>query len=401
MADSSGNDIDGAVLGGAFRSPGRFQGFFEPPTTASGSGLPIVGLRSAQIAEPATHERLGRGLGARDRPGFGLARLLRRRAVQHDFLVTHLQRRRNARFTYRYGAGVGQTVFAPVPPSVDLWDGEWHLIVGTYDGTLARIYVDDVSQNGQASTFPIRYVAGQGGLQVGDDPGACNGIHAPFKGQLDEVRVYQRALVQTEINYLANEDARVPPRLPIKNDPRFTVRPTLTGSPKVGSTLTCGGYAFGGTAIQNVSFLWESAPRNTKRASSPSWKPIDGAPNAASYVVAPTDAPSSLRCRVIGANVLGTVEAVSNVLRADVDVPKAARRPTDRGRPREEDRLRRPQLLRSHLHVPARRVVELPGLHLCVAARRNGDPRRYGADLHAARAQRRGARVPLPRHRHQ
>ncbi len=77
--------------------------------------------------------------------------------------------------------------------------GEWAHVAATFDGTTARFYC-----GGQ--------MTGQGAFSFGSDTraalvfGACeaNGGN-PFNGALDEIRLYNRALTEAEVRYLAGD----------------------------------------------------------------------------------------------------------------------------------------------------------------------------------------------------
>jgi hypothetical protein len=96
---------------------------------------------------------------------------------------------------------------SPAAPTA-IWDGTWHLVTGTYDGAAVRLYVDARQVGaGTPATGPVvyglpdnRFVIGNyaGNLQ---DPPACSG-NASFPGDIDEVRVYNRALDAAEITSL-------------------------------------------------------------------------------------------------------------------------------------------------------------------------------------------------------
>jgi len=76
-------------------------------------------------------------------------------------------------------------------------EGEWAHVAATFDGSTAMLYI-----NGGVSN--------QGGFSFGSDPtaavvfGACNaGGGNPFNGALDEVRLYDIVLSESEIQELA------------------------------------------------------------------------------------------------------------------------------------------------------------------------------------------------------
>lgn len=74
--------------------------------------------------------------------------------------------------------------------------GVWHHVVGTFDGTTQRLYVDGV-RTGQGGGIPIPARAST--LTVGHqscDP--CGGSSA-FHGDVDEIAVYAKALTDAEV----------------------------------------------------------------------------------------------------------------------------------------------------------------------------------------------------------
>ncbi len=74
-----------------------------------------------------------------------------------------------------------------------LWPNTWVHLAGTYDGTTQRLYVNGTEVAKRAQSGPIE-VAG-GVLRIGG-----NSIWGGFfKGHIDEIRVYNRALSGAEI----------------------------------------------------------------------------------------------------------------------------------------------------------------------------------------------------------
>jgi hypothetical protein len=93
--------------------------------------------------------------------------------------------------------------------SLGLWDGRFHFVVGTYDNTRVRLYVDgEEIGTGEAASGPPRYRADfqAGDLFLGTYEPNTAGEH-PFRGQLDEVALWDRALSRDEIRtlYAASE----------------------------------------------------------------------------------------------------------------------------------------------------------------------------------------------------
>ncbi|MFA6077782.1 MAG: LamG domain-containing protein [Candidatus Paceibacterota bacterium] len=75
-------------------------------------------------------------------------------------------------------------------------EGVWHHAVSTYDGTNMRVYVDGVLKQTCAATGSIN-ISG-GGIEIG----SFSSTGYPFKGVIDEVRIYNRALSASEISDL-------------------------------------------------------------------------------------------------------------------------------------------------------------------------------------------------------
>jgi len=90
-------------------------------------------------------------------------------------------------------AGGATLVDSNFTPSVNTW---YHLVY-TYDGTTSTIYVDGVSKN--TST-----VALQPGSVASVWLGTYNGASELFQGIIDDVRIYNRVLTQSEITALYN-----------------------------------------------------------------------------------------------------------------------------------------------------------------------------------------------------
>jgi len=96
-------------------------------------------------------------------------------------------------------------VLSPAAPST-IWDGNWHHVAGSYDGTRVRLYVDG-SQigSGTATSININYsLPTSNDLFIGTYKGSCT---LPFKGAIDEVEIFNRALDASEIGAIYNADS--------------------------------------------------------------------------------------------------------------------------------------------------------------------------------------------------
>jgi len=92
--------------------------------------------------------------------------------------------------------------FELTPPGIDtlssVADDTWHHIVGMYDGSFLRIYVDGVLENSVASTGTISADVEYSHL------GARLGNQLWLSGIVDDVRIYSRALSADEIAKIVN-----------------------------------------------------------------------------------------------------------------------------------------------------------------------------------------------------
>jgi hypothetical protein len=100
--------------------------------------------------------------------------------------------------------GAPPVLSEPAPESV--FDGHWHLVAGTYDGTNVRFFVDGNEVGPPMPAPGIAYEAPMTGSSFYVDRYAPE-VGCPdagsFPGDIDEVRVYDRALSQTELARLA------------------------------------------------------------------------------------------------------------------------------------------------------------------------------------------------------
>jgi hypothetical protein len=78
-----------------------------------------------------------------------------------------------------------------------IYDGRWHQVAGTYDGTKVRLYVDGVEVGfGSYTSDDIDYVGPTGDSTIGGYHGSCDLM---FAGDIDEVHVWSQALPMDQI----------------------------------------------------------------------------------------------------------------------------------------------------------------------------------------------------------
>ena len=97
-------------------------------------------------------------------------------------------------------------VLSDSPPDSAVFDGNWHLVAGTYDGANIHLYVDGVEVGSPKPATGIGYgpPINDSAFYVDGYPpqASCLGA-SDFPGLIDEARVYSRALTARELQYLA------------------------------------------------------------------------------------------------------------------------------------------------------------------------------------------------------
>jgi concanavalin A-like lectin/glucanase superfamily protein len=83
---------------------------------------------------------------------------------------------------------------SPEAPASAVWDGKWHHIAGTFDGSKVRFYLDGVQMgSGTTAATTIDYSLPIGGGQIGSYPGTCSPA-LTLTGDIDGVQVWSQAL---------------------------------------------------------------------------------------------------------------------------------------------------------------------------------------------------------------
>jgi Concanavalin A-like lectin/glucanases superfamily len=79
----------------------------------------------------------------------------------------------------------------------EVWDGRWHHAAGTYDGSVVRLFVDGRQVGtGTPAGAEIEYDLPEGDATIGAYRASCDLL---FSGDLDEVRIWSRALPVSDI----------------------------------------------------------------------------------------------------------------------------------------------------------------------------------------------------------
>jgi hypothetical protein len=105
--------------------------------------------------------------------------------------------------TFAFAVNIAGTVYTATATTPVVVVGTSYFVMGTYDGTNVRIYVNGVLQGTTAATGAISYASiGAYGLTFGNDGSLSD---ANLQGSLGIVGIYGYALTQTQITYLARQ----------------------------------------------------------------------------------------------------------------------------------------------------------------------------------------------------
>jgi hypothetical protein len=187
--------------------------------------------------------------------------------------------------SYRLDVAQGQAHFADpggdVIDNATINDGNWHQLIGVYDGTTQFLYVDGVlvgsatASGGPTSTDPVR---------IGGAPDYGNRF---FDGNIAQVAILNTALTRAEVQALYAD---------LDTAPSVTVSPT-SPTTDVGNNVTLTA-SFSGTPPTSLQwyFINNSAVSNN----------IAGATNSTYTIVAPPLVDSGFQYGIIAANPYGT-----------------------------------------------------------------------------------------------
>jgi hypothetical protein len=198
--DLSGNHNDGTLSGRAQWT----GGYFASGLTFDGSTGGVTVSDSASL-EPAAAVTVAAYVKASGSPGNYKA-IVTKGANACNAGSYALYTGANGGLQFYIGQNGGLTFTVSPDAGTNVWDGNWHWVVGTYDGNALHLYVDGSEVGtGTALTGPLSY-----GLPNGNDLyighyDACNGQNLDYGGSIDEPTVFNGALnaSQVRIGYAA------------------------------------------------------------------------------------------------------------------------------------------------------------------------------------------------------
>ncbi len=156
---------------------------------------------------------------------------------------------------------------ANVTSSYVLTLNSWSHIVFTYDNNYMKLYVND-SLRGSLAYSGAMNTTGNSGISIGELR-AANGYWYHTNGKIDDIRIYNRALSQSEIIMLYNQVPSQPTLIsPSNNSLDISLTPTLVWNTISGAT----GYKVKVSTDSTFTTITDSSTVTTNQYSIPSGK---------------------------------------------------------------------------------------------------------------------------------
>jgi hypothetical protein len=208
-ADSSGHGLDASEYGTPQAVAGRFGGALRMPDKAS-----YADAGNQPLLQPAAVTLIA-WVRASSTPGV-IEYVASQGANGGCSYASYAIYTGDDVTALRFYVATGAGLFVSPRAGNTMWDGAWHMTAGTYDGATVRFYVDGVEVGaGTPASGSVSYgLAANNSFTIGNfaDPPECF-ENTNFSGDVDEVRVYSRALTATEIGRLAAATGPTPPDL--------------------------------------------------------------------------------------------------------------------------------------------------------------------------------------------
>lgn len=207
VADSSGNGNNGVLSGGVSWVPGVFD--------SSGLGFDGTGevkVNDNNALEPASSVTVSAWVRSAGSPG--TFRYVVAKGANGCIAASYgLYSGPGGGLEFYVSKGRGSTFARSPDAGVTVWDGQWHLAVGTYDGSTIRLYIDgNQVGSGTAWSGSLEYLLpNSNDFYIGSYPGCSD--HT-FVGDIDDVMVWGRALAVSDIQALLSGGGPTTPTPP-------------------------------------------------------------------------------------------------------------------------------------------------------------------------------------------
>jgi hypothetical protein len=236
--DVSGNGLDGtfgAILGSGSVGPTWTVGHDGGPALSFASN-DFVTVGDSTVLEPKPDVAVEAWVRANGSPGT-YRYVLSKGSVNCDRSAYGLYSGVSGGLAF-YVSDTAHFFISPQIAPSRVWDGAWHHVVGSYDGSRVQLSVDGAAVGGgTAANVDIFYGINSRGVFLGSYRGSCD---LGFAGDIDDVRVWN-----------------APPAAPSNPPPAI---PPVAGTPTV-VPVSSGGSGTGGGATPHSS----PAPKATSR----------------------------------------------------------------------------------------------------------------------------------------
>jgi hypothetical protein len=206
--DYSGHDNDGTLEGLAAWAPGRFQGGVSFNGNAA-----AVRISDSRSLEPASVSVSAWVNGSASPGSYRYVVAKGANGCIAGSYGLYTGAKGGLEFYVSTNQGTSYTVSPDAGQGV--WNGKWHNVVGTYDGSSVRLYLDGQQVgSGTSDSAPIGYgLPGSNDLTIGDYP-ICSSLSLDFSGAIDEVKLFNRSLAPWEIHVGYQASQYVQPSFP-------------------------------------------------------------------------------------------------------------------------------------------------------------------------------------------
>jgi Concanavalin A-like lectin/glucanases superfamily len=125
-------------------------------------------------------------------------------------------------------------VLSPEVSRFRVWDGAWHHVIGSYDGSTVRLWIDGSQVgNGTPASVAIAYGVGSKGVYIGSYQGSCD---LGFRGAIDDLSVWNDIPLAAIGGPVINPVPGTPTIVPVTNGGGST---TTNGKSPAGTTKGC------------------------------------------------------------------------------------------------------------------------------------------------------------------
>lgn len=266
-SDASGGNHPGTLVGGPVWTAGRFGNALSFDGVDDYVNIPdpniIEGLSQFSVsvwaASGVTLSDNSRGIVAQARGGGGDSMLLQLRSTDN----------------IAFEVNTGGTV--KTDANADIADTGWHHYVGVYTGSSVLLYVDGVLQTNQPAQSGA-VIASTNPLTIG---AYDSGRH--WAGMIDEVRIYSREILETEVQDLYNLTTTSDPPSPDNQAPMVSLTTPLSGTIVSGVSVTVSADASDDVGVADVQFLLDGTSLGAEDTTTPysiiwdSTQTVDGA----------------------------------------------------------------------------------------------------------------------------